>query len=453
MGVSTLCLIKAFWMCKTKAAPRGIIYWMPTDASVSDFVKTKVDTFILENEEIAKSMRGGGKKMESNTQGLKYLYGTALFFRGLRSRTNVKSISADASFFDEFDEADPEQVTQARKRMSASFVKASIDLSTPTIPDFGIDKRFQESDQRHYCFKCPSCSKYNILEENWPTCFEQDKDGDYYAACRYCKSKLDLTKGTWFSTVESKIRGYQISQLYSPFVTPNEIMNDYHSTEFMGHFYNHVLGLPYLSAEDRVTADMVLNLCDPMRSTPPSYLKQTVMGVDVGSFLHTTILDPQTNRVIWAGTPREFSELDTIMLKFNVKDVVIDALPETRKVREFINKHKHKAWMCYYNDGQKGSYSWNEVERIVSVNRTESLDFGTLSIIDKKISFPQRSALWEEFARHCGNIAKTPEENRETGAIRYVYKKLGPDHYRHSLNYAQIAASRLRNGPVISVFR
>lgn len=453
MGVSTYCLIKAFWMCKTKMTPRGIIYWMPTDASVSDFVKTKVDTFIIENEEIAKSMKSSVRRPESNTQGLKFLYGTPLFFRGLRSRTNVKSISADAAFFDEFDEADPEQVVQARKRVSASFVKASIDLSTPTIPDFGIDKRFQETDQRHYCFKCPSCSKYNILEENWPNTFLQDKEGNYYPACRSCKGKLDLKSGTWFATVESKIRGYQISQLYSPFVSPNEIMQDYQSTDFMGHFYNHVLGLPYLSAEDRVTFDMIIGLCDGLRPMPSNYLKQTCMGVDVGSKLHTTIIDPQNNRVIWVGEPRQFEELETIMLKFNVKDVVIDALPETRKVREFIAKHKHKAWMCYYNDNQKGSYAWNEEERIVSVNRTESLDYGTLSIINKKISLPQRSPLIEEFSRHCASVVKIAEENKETGSIRHVYKKLAADHFRHSLNYAQIAASRTRSGNIVSVYR
>lgn len=456
MGVSTYCLIRSLWLCKSKITPRGLIYWLPTDHAVGDFVKTKLDSFVLENEELQKALISQKTKrsMEVNTQGLKFLYGVPMFFRGLKSKTNVKSISADAAIYDEFDEADPEQVTQARKRLSASLVKISVDLSTPTIPDFGIDKRFQESDQRHYAFKCDSCSTYNILEETWPNTFIQDKLGKYYPACKKCKSKLNLNNGTWFATVQSDIRGYQISQLYSPFVTPDEIMKEYHNTDFMGHFYNHVLGLPYLSSTDRVTAEMVLNLCEPIRTMPSNFLRPTVMGVDVGSLLHTTIIEPgNPHRLIFCGEYKSFEELDTVMLKFNVREVVFDALPETRKVREFISRHKHKAWMCFYSEHQKGSYSWNEIDRNVNVNRTESLDVCTDLVIRKQITLPQRNPMIELFALHCSNVAKVPEENKDTGEKRYAYKKLGPDHFRHSFNYAMIAASRLRHGPVVSIFR
>lgn len=439
-------------MLKTRECPRGLIYWLPTDQSVGDFVKTKIDPFIQENDELFnnKSTMVG----QANNQGLKFMYGSPFFVRGLKSKTSVKSISADGAIYDEFDEADPEQVTQARKRLSASLVKVSIDLSTPTLPDFGIDKRFAETDQSHYCFKCPSCSTWNILEENWPNTFEQDRDGNWYPACKHCKSKLDLSEGKWFATQQSSIRGYQMSQLYSPFVSPDEIMHEFHTTEFIGHFYNHVLGLPYLSATDNITSEMVLNLCEPIRPMPSNHFKQTVMGVDVGSRLHTTIIEPGSpHKLIWVGEPRTFEELDTIMLKFNVREAVFDALPETRKVREFIARHKNKAWMCFYSEHQKGSYAWDEVDRKVSVNRTESMDVGSDVIIGKKLILPQRNTMLEIFAAHCSAVAKVPETNKETGSVRYVYKKLAADHFRHSLNYALIAASRMRTGGVASVFR
>lgn len=452
MGASTFSIIRSFWMLKTKMTPRGIIYWLPTSESVSDFAKTKIEPFILENEELYNN-KSEAKGMADN-QGLKFMYGAPFFVRGLKSRTAVKSISADGAIYDEFDEADPEQVTQARKRLSASAVKISIDLSTPTLPDFGIDKRFQETDQSHYCFKCPSCSRWNVLEENWPNTFEQDREGNYYPACRSCKSRLDLSSGRWFAMAQNHIRGYQISQLYSPFVSPTEIMNEYHNTEFMGHFHNHVLGLPYLSASDAVTSDMVLKLCDPMRSMSQGSTKPTVMGVDVGSKLHTVIIEPGTpHKILWAGEPMRFEELDIIMLKFNVREVVFDALPETRKVREFIDRHKRQAWMCFYSDHQKGSYAWDEEDRKVSVNRTESMDVGQDLIIQGKITLPQRNPMMEMLANHCANTVKVPETNKETGAVRMNFKKLGPDHLRHGLNYALIAASRMRSGSVVSVFR
>jgi hypothetical protein len=441
-------------MCKNRMTPRGIIYWMPTGESVSDFVNTKINPFIADNEEIAKSIGIKGGKSTDN-QGLKFIYGTPFFVRGLKSKTKVKSISADAAIYDEFDEADPEQVVQARKRLSASSVKISMDISTPTINDYGIDKRFQETDKCHYAFKCGSCSRWNVLEEHFPNNFYHDANGDYYIGCHKCHTKLDLSQGTWFSLNErSKIRGYQISQLYSPFVSPNEIMHEYQTTSFMGHFYNHVLGLPYLSATDRVTSEMVLSLCDPMRVMPASHTKATAMGVDVGSKLHIVIIEPGVQtKVIWAGEITTFDQLDELILKFNVKQAVIDALPETRNSRFFVEKHKHKAFMCFYNDNQKGAYAFDEEIRQVLVNRTESMDVGQDMILKQKISLPQRNPMMEMLALHCANVAKVPEENKETGSIRLKYLKLGPDHLRHALNYALIAASRMSKGMAFGVFR
>lgn len=452
MGVSTYCILWTLWLAKTRLAKRGLIYWLPTDGDVSDFVKTKVDSLITENPDLQLEVQ---KRKDSYNQGLKFFYGMPTYWRGLKSKSGVKAISSDAAVYDEFDEADQSQVAQARKRLSASEVKLERELSTPTIPDYGINKQFQDTDQCHYAFHCPSCGRWNILEDYFPECFQQDKDGNYFHACRSCKSKLDVSKGRWVQKEHrNNIRGYQISQLYSPFVSPNEIMHEFTNTEFIGHFYNHVLGIPYLSSTDRITAEMVLSLCDPMREMKPNYIPQTSMGIDVGSMLHIVIIDPKKpTRVIWVGEVKNFEEIDTLILKFNVKTCVIDALPETRKVKELVKRQVNKVWACYYNDNMKGNYAWNEEEKIVSVNRTESLDASTLAVIRKELSLPQRNKFVELFAEHCQNIAKVVEEDKEKGDRKYVYRKIGPDHFRHAFNYAMIAASKMRSSGIVSVFR
>lgn len=450
MGVSTYCILWTLWLCRTGQVPRGLIYWLPKGSVVNDFSTTKVDEFLTENADALELPKG-----EKYNVGLKYIYGVPTYWRGLESKVGIKSISADAAVYDEFDEADPSQVKQARQRLSFSTVKLERELSTPTIPDFGIDKRFQETDQCHFAFKCEACSTWNILEEQWPHCFKQNKEGKYYRACKNCYKELQISKGRWIQKQQSDTRGYQISQLYSPFNSPEEIMKEYQTTEFMSHFYNHVLGLPYLAASDRVTSEMVLNACDTERPMQVSCVTPTAMGIDVGSLLHVTVLSNQSGntKMLYCGEHKTFEEIDMLMKKFNVKELVIDALPETRKSRELVKRNQYKAWICFYSQHQKGSYAWNEEERIVSVNRTESLDSGTEAMLNNKISFPRRSQEIEEFANHCANTAKTVEEDLETGSKRYVYKKLGPDHYRHSLNYAMIALSRLRSGSVTSVFR
>lgn len=418
---------------------------------MSDFVKTKVDSLVQENEELHKAL--AEHKTEANNQGLKFFYNTPIYFRGLKSKVGVKAISADAAVYDEFDEADQSQVAQARKRLSASEVRLERELSTPTIPDFGINKQFIETDQCHYAFKCNHCNHWCILEDYFPDCFQQNKEGNYYRSCQRCKRELDIGLGTWVQKYNNPIRGYQISQLYSSFMSANDIMNEYQSTEFMGHFYNHVLGIPYLSATDRVTKEMVLGLCDPIREMQSNYTQPTTMGIDVGANLHVTVYDYKNKRLIWCGEIKQFEELDLLFLKFNTKLCVIDALPETRKVKELIQRNKNKVFACFYNDNQKGNYGWKEDEQIVSVNRTESLDASTLMIYRKEFSLPQRNKSIEEFAMHCQNIAKVVEENKDKGERKFVYKKIGPDHYRHSFNYAIIAASRMKNSSTMSFFR
>ena len=147
------------------------------------------------------------------------------------------------------------------------------------------------------------------------------------------------------------------------------------------------------------------------------------MGIDVGANLHVTVYDYKNKRLIWCGEIKQFEEIDLLFLKFNTKLCVIDALPETRKVKELIQRNKNKVFACFYNDNQKGNYGWKEDEQIVSVNRTESLDASTLMIYRKEFSLPQRNKSIEEFAMHCQNIAKVVEENKDKGERKFVYKK------------------------------
>lgn len=449
MAVSTYCVIYTMWLCKTKNAPRGVIYWLPTDGDVTDFVGTKVDPFISENQELLKS----ADKSQKFNVGLKFMYGIPTYWRGLKSKSKVKSISADAAMYDEFDEADPSQVAQARKRLSGGDIKIQRELSTPTIPDFGINKRFQESDQHHFALKCPSCNRYQVLEQEFPNCFKQNKQGDYYLGCKHCVKSLSIQNGYWCAlNPKSQLRGYHISQLYSPFLSPNEIMHEFLTTEFIGHFYNHVVGVPHLSATDKVSENDVFNLADPTRPNAELSQTGTSMGVDQGAKLHVTIM--KDKKVLAAMERESFDDLAHIIRRYNVNNCVIDALPETRKARELQAKfNPGRVWLCFYNDNQKGSAAWDEEKGIVQVNRTESLDAGTNAILEQKMSFFRRDKILEMFAKHCSNTAKVVEEDPNTGSKKYVYKKLGPDHFRHSLNYAMIAVSRNKSGPAFSVFR
>lgn len=458
MGVSTYCILWAMWLAKTDQASRGIAYWLPTDGDVTDFVHTKVNPMVAQNPEMFQDARVAEARFDSRKVDnirLKFMWNTPTYWRGIKSKSAVKSISADATIFDEFDECEPEQVTQARERMAASEAKLVRELSTPTIPDFGIDKRFNDSDQRYVHFKCAACGHWECLEQSFPNCIMQGKDGHYYRGCTKCFVPLDLTRFQWvIKHPGNNIHGYQISQLYSPWVNLDELMKEFYETEYPGHFHNHKLGMPYISAADRVTKEQVMALCDPLSPMRHQSQSQCVAGIDVGKVLHTTVLLPGSpDRVLWAGELLHFEDIDSLISRFGIKTLVIDALPETHKVRELIGKFKSKVFACWYLEGHKNEPAWDQENNTVKVNRTESLDASTMAIHNEAIRFPQASPVMEEYAQQCANIVKTVETDEETGDKKYVYRRIGPDHYRHSLNYAKIAASLHRSKGTLAVWR
>src|SRR2546427_73379 len=85
--------------------------------------------------------------------------------RGMQSTVGMKSVPADMIVFDELDEATPDAKALARERLAHSDYKRIIELSNPSLPEYGIDESFQASDQRHWMLKCPACGTWTALEK------------------------------------------------------------------------------------------------------------------------------------------------------------------------------------------------------------------------------------------------------------------------------------------------
>ena len=166
------------------------------------------------------------------------------------------------------------------------------------------------------------------------------------------------------------------------------------------------------------------------------------MGVDQGKDIHVVIGKRHSGRagkIIHVGVYRSWEELDRLMTNFHVSRCVVDALPETRNARTFAEKHRGRVYLNYYSNHQREGYRWNDLDATVLSNRTESLDASHNELLLKKIVLPRECEAVQEFAAHLHNVAKKLEEDEETGSKRYVYVKLGPDHFRHAFNYEAMA--------------
>jgi len=171
------------------------------------------------------------------------------------------------------------------------------------------------------------------------------------------------------------------------------------------------------------------------------------MGVDVDREL-TVVVGFKPNdkqiQVAYLARVSGFNDLQDIAKRFNVKAAVIDIEPETRKVRDFQAAERYPVYLCDYLEKATGEgVKWDAERKLVRVNRTEVCD-GTHDLVTHgKLILPRRCDEIEVFAKQLTNTAKAIEEDSETGSREYRYRKLGPDHYYHALNYLSLAARKV----------
>jgi len=435
---------------------QGSLYLFPTRDDVKDFSKARFDPLIEQNPFI------GAYVKNTDSQNIKKIGRGFLYLRGARSTKQVggtkksssqlKSISVDRVVFDEFDEMEESMIELAQYRIAHSKIGELIYLGTPTIPDYGIDKMYQQSDQRVWMVECPSCGKEASLDLEFPASIRRRLDGTAYRACIHCFAEVHPSKGRWVPQYPDRSKdlvGWWISQLNSLYVDPTYILNKYEDPPYgnLSEVMNSTLGRAYIPAENRLTHADVYACCG---NDPMAYKHEgpTCMGVDIGSTLHVVIaqrMSRKTLKVIHMGRYTSFNDLHDIARDFNVKSAVLDLFPEKRKVVEFQKAENFSVFGCNYVETRTGQIAWDEKEHIIKGNRTEICDMShELVITPGGLILPRRTTELDEFVKEVCNIAKVLEEDPITGAKIFRYKKLSNnDHYRHALNYCLLASERI----------
>ncbi|MGH2652203.1 MAG: phage terminase large subunit family protein, partial [Actinomycetota bacterium] len=373
----------------------------------------------------------------------------------MQSSVGMKSVPADMVVFDELDEATPDAKTLARERLSHSDYRRMVELSNPSLPGYGIDEAYQESDQRHWTLRCEACDAWTALDAEFPRKLGDEvriirprPDGTFYRACRRCGGELDLAQGEWVPDYPDRpVHGYRISQLISSKIDPGEILREYQRTRHPERFYNLKIGVAWADAQSVLSPSAVLALCGD-RVMEETSEQPCTMGVDTGRDLHVVVSrwDGVRRRVVYVGVLQEYAQLDDLMKRFQVRRCVIDALPEIHITRAFAGRFPGRVWLNYFNEHQKGSYRWDEKERIVRENRTEALDASRRVIREGVVVLPRRTPLLEEFAAHLAADAKRLVEDEETGSQVYRYVKTGTNHFSFAFTYDCIAWSGERPG-------
>jgi len=457
MGISECLVLKTLHGMIHGKYRQGALYLFPTRDDVGDFSQTRFDPLIETNPFIGQYVQS------TNRKNVKKIHTGHLYLRGARatktigakkSSSQLKTVPVDRVVFDEMDEIERAMVVLAEERVSHSAIRDEYGpgeleyLGTPTIPDYGIDRIFQTSDQRLWMIKCQGCGKETCLEKEFPNCLQRQINGQVKRVCIHCGHEVYPADGRWVASYPDRSKelvGWWISQLNSIYIPPTKILNLYEDPPNgdLSEVMNSKLGRAYIPAENRLDPSEVYSCCDtdPMLS---SHEGPTCMGVDVGRVLHVVIAERKTRetlKVVKTCRVESFNDLHDLIRQFHVRSTVIDLRPEIRKVREFQRSENTLVYGCEYNEAKTGMVDWNTKDMIVKCNRTEVCDATHELVMGySKLIIPRVNTEIEEFVKEVCNIAKVLEERPDTGQQVYRYRNLGPDHYRHALNYCLLAA-------------
>lgn len=429
VGATALFLQRAVWG-GTFHWPKGIAYWLPHDKQVGDLVRQKLNP-------ILDKLPMDFAPTSTDNLGMKALARGDMFIRGIASEDARQGFSCDCSIFDERDLMLQEQVDDAMQRMEDSKLKITVELGRPSTPGYGIDGRFESSTQNFYTFTCPGCNHEWAFEESFPECLKGDP---LQRVCPKCGKPVNLQSGRWIARKQSDLVGYTINGLLNPNADLKKMMQRYENKR--GIFMRANMGMPWIEEGAGVRMGALLKMCGE-KERAETHPGPTFMGSDVGDEGHTVILAPGKPypTLVTAFRWKEWSELDAAMKKYHVGTGVVDALPEKRNARDFCQRWNSRAFMCFYDRNKRGAAKWDERNRTLNIDRTESLDSSHTPLYTGNIILPREDSEMRVFAKQCENEVRIVDELPD-GNLIARWDKRGANHYRHAFNYGWAAMTK-----------
>ncbi|MFH0863739.1 MAG: phage terminase large subunit family protein, partial [Candidatus Gottesmanbacteria bacterium] len=244
-------------------------------------------------------------------------------------------------------------------RMGYSKVRSQHYFSTPTVPDFGIDKLFEQSDQKHWRFNCPHCNYRQHMDWNKNVDIEQR-----IYTCQKCHQELTPQQiselGSWEARYpDREISGYWISQMNCPWRTADDLIEEMEKAEDETYFYNFILGLPYLSAEQKIPESLFIrNITD---EDAQGTGKRNVMGVDTGlgsgKGNHFMIGNEKGIFLIGILTDKpnsdRWQQAAELIHFYDIRVTVIDGQPYTQEAFDLAKSFPYRVYLNWFKDDPK----------------------------------------------------------------------------------------------------
>lgn len=239
----------------------------------------------------------------------KFANGSTLYTESIaEGGDNIRGISADGVVKDEFQDLDPKAEKIIDECLTHSKYKINIALGTPKYTETHFENTWKSSTQHKFHLKCPKCGKLFLLSLS-------SLVSGHIVRCGNCNHEEDkrilVRTGEWVPTgdPDALFIGYQLSQLYIPYITKEDIDKKIATITMQGgnveqFIKNEVLGEFYEGERQKpakVTIDTAFAQNMPYNVIVPVKVK-TYGGVDWGGWSSVENDPEQSYTVFSTGT-------------------------------------------------------------------------------------------------------------------------------------------------------
>ena len=433
IGFTTYEILKSLFEAKNENI--DIIYVLPTADDVKQFSGGKTNR-IIDNNPILQQWTADKDSVEQKKVGKATIY-----YRGSWTERTALMISARKLIVDEFDRCKQPIIEQYDSRLQAVPDARKAFFSNPSIPDFGIDKLYKQSDQKKWHINHSCGAKFPMTED----CV--DYKAEMYI-CPYCHKEItdeERRKGEWVATSQGKWSGYWIPLWITPWTTAKKIA-EYKREKTPEYFSNFVAGLPYVGGGDKVSAQTILNC---LSEKVNAHTEPVIIGVDSGLPYH--IVCANEEGYFYYDTLQEPEDELRALLKRWPKSIIIgDQGGDLILLRKLQAEFPGRVFLVWYRRDNKGVelIKWGKDDEYgkVVADRNRLIQLFIDEMLDKRVLFNGTESEWQEYITHWLNIYREwvpmAGEDEFTGKKEFKWERNGDDHYVHCSVYCRIGLSK-----------
>lgn len=441
IGMTTLMTIKSFWVAKNLT--KDIIYTLPTQSDVQAMAAGSINRIVAQNPIFSEWVKDHDS-VESKRVGSQTIH-----YRGTWTGKQAMMVPSQLNIHDEVDASKQDIIEQYETRLQAQANGMRWYFSHPSLPDYGVAKFWDISDQKHWFIMCSRCQELQYL--SWPESIDKDRRCFVCKKCNEPLSDEDRRNGNWYAKYPGRLfSGYWVSQLMCPWISAEKILQDF-AEKTPEYFWNYVLGLPYSGGDAKLTQQHVLQNLTGHQDVAEKD-ERVVLGIDTGKKLDFVLGNARLG-LFHHGDADNYRVLDEFMNRWPLCIAVIDIGGDYIGAQAFFERWPGRVFqaMVAAKTTSLNLVSWGENEEqgkvVYDLNRMWQLCADELR--EHRLPLQGTEQNWWEYWLDWKNMSRIKVVDDKTGMFKGIkWVRNGRNHRASATLFWRIGMSKFGGGMV-----